>query len=439
MNLTSRLPATPTFLVALTIGACSAGAAPSAEAPPPAPSAPAGAATVSDRSARFTTPAPRHRNLFSEQLGVGQAEIDAKIEAAWKHLFYGDDKTERVYYPVGTDMAYIADTGNEDVRSEGMSYGMMIAVQLNRQEEFNRLWKWARTHMYHKRGPLRGYFAWHCSYDGRQLDAGSASDGEEWFATALFFAAARWPGGEGIFDYQREAQALLRSMLHDNPNPDGPPTSLFDRERHQVVFVPSPAGRTFTDPSYHLPAFYELWARWADQDNEFWAKAATTSRDFFKRAAHPKTGLMPEYANFDGTPRPGERGDFRFDAWRILSNVALDYDWFQRDPWAIEQSNRVLRFLASQGPRCPNQFTLDGKPLSDEPSLGLFSMAAVAGLAADPALSRPFTEYLWNAKAPSGTYRYYDGLLYLLALLEVSGEFRIHTPAQLPSSNQHPS
>ncbi len=63
-----------------------------------------------------------YRNLFHEYLGKSDAEIQAKIDAAWEQLFYGDDASERVYYPVGEDMAYIADIGNGDVRSEGMSY-----------------------------------------------------------------------------------------------------------------------------------------------------------------------------------------------------------------------------------------------------------------------------------------------------------------------------
>ena len=62
-----------------------------------------------------------YRNLFKEYLGKSDAEIQGKIDAAWNQLFYGDDSSERVYYPVGSDMAYVLDTGNDDVRSEGMS------------------------------------------------------------------------------------------------------------------------------------------------------------------------------------------------------------------------------------------------------------------------------------------------------------------------------
>lgn len=374
------------------------------------------------------------RNLFADLLGKSEAALDAKIETAWDRLFHGDPEEESVYVPVGDDMAYIADIGSGDVRSEGMSYGMMIAVQLDKRDEFDRLWRWANKFMRHADGPRAGYFAWQCRFDGTIIDPGSASDGEEWIAMALFFASHRWGDGEGILNYGAEAQALLREMLH---KPAGDVvTPIFNREEKQVVFAPTPFGHGFTDPSYHLPAFYELWARWAadSADREFWARAALTSRAFFKRAAHPRTGLMPEYSHFDGSPFPGTefgggKGDFRFDAWRTLANVALDHEWWCADPWEKEQSDRVLRFLHSQGPDIPNQFTLDGKPLSEDTSTGLIAMAAVAGLAAEPGLARPFVERLWDMPVPSGHWRYYNGLLYHLALLQAGGRFRIYEPA----------
>jgi len=372
-----------------------------------------------------------YRDLFEEYLDKLDTEVQAKIEAAWDQLFHGNDDSERVYYPVGEDMAYIEDIGNGDVRSEGMSYGMMIAVQLDKKEEFDRLWKWAKTYMYQSDGPFQGYFAWHCTPEGIQLDANPASDGEEWFAMALLFASARWDDGEGIFDYRGQAQEILDVMLHKEDTESNLATNMFDLKQKQVVFVPI-AGRvsSFTDPSYHLPAFYELWARWAERDNDFWREAAQVSREYFKKAAHPQTGLMPDYANFDGTPYDLDgHQDFRFDAWRTLSNVAVDYVWFAADPWQVEQSNRVLDFLASQGSASyPNQFALDGTPLSADHSTGLVSMAAVAALAADRETGEPFVQALWDTKIPSGQWRYYDGMLYILSMLHVSGNFKIYTP-----------
>ena len=383
--------------------------------------------TSESRTAAFAS--GTYRNLFKQYLGKSDQEIQARLDAAWNQLFYGNDESERVYYPVGADMAYIMDIGNGDVRSEGMSYGMMIAVQMDKKEEFDRLWKWAKTYMYQADGPFQGYFAWHCTPEGEPIDANPASDGEEWFATALFFASARWGDGEGLYEYRAQAQEILDVMLHKEAN--NLATAMFDPEQKQVVFVPMVGHvSSFTDPSYHLPAYYELWARWAERDNEFWSEAAQVSREHFRKAAHPRTGLMPDYAHFDGTPYgTDDHKDFRFDAWRTLSNVAVDYAWFAVDPWQVEQSDRVLAFLASQGlDTYPNQFTLDGTPLSSDHSTGLVSMAAVAALAADPETGKPFVQELWEAQIPSGKWRYYDGMLYMLGMLHVSGNFRIYIP-----------
>ncbi len=64
-----------------------------------------------------------------------------------KQSFIGSEE-ERFYHEAGADMGYMEDTGNHDVRTEGMSYGMMVCVQMNRKKEFDRLWKWVRTYMY---------------------------------------------------------------------------------------------------------------------------------------------------------------------------------------------------------------------------------------------------------------------------------------------------
>ncbi len=76
-----------------------------------------------------------------------------------------------------------------------------------------------------------------------------------------------------------------------------------------------------------------------------------------------------------------------------------------------------------------DRFKLDGTSIGDDVNTpGLFAMAAVAALAADRAIGQPFVQHLWDMKLPAGRRRYYDGLLTFLALLEVSGNFRIYGP-----------
>ena len=372
----------------------------------------------------------KYRNLFKE-LGYSDAEIDKKVESAWQKFFYGTDE-ERIYYPVGEDMAYIYTADTDDVRSEGMSYGMMICVQMDKQEEFNRLWKWAKTHMQHKSGEFKGYFAWQMNTNGTIKDNTPAADGEEYFATSLLFASARWGNGEGIYNYNKEAQEILTTMLHQAD--DGQGVNMFDKTHKMPVFCPIGNAATYSDPSYHLPAFYEVWAREAEQDNDFWSEAAEASRQHFKDATNEKTGLGPDYSEYSGAAKnDGNHGDFRFDAWRIAANIACDYAWWAQDSWATTHANRIQSFFYDQGvDSYGNQWSLDGKNLSTDHSPGLVAMNATASLASSDKKSWSFLEDLWNISPTTGKYRYYDGCLYMMGLLHCSGKFRAYLSGNTP-------
>lgn len=208
-----------------------------------------------------------------------------------------------------------------------------------------------------------------------------------------------------------------------------------------ILFVPEIMPHPFTDPSYHLPAFYELWARWGpEQDRDFWMRAAEASRAFFPKTANAQTGLAPDYANFDGTPmvrRFPQSGEFGYDAWRVASNWSMDWSWWHKAATEQALGDRIQKFFESQGIDTYGPvYTLDGTPQGSTPRLtkeghpeGLVGTNAVAGLAAtDRARARRFTEALWNTPIPSGQSRYYDGMLYLMSLMHVSGEFRIIEP-----------
>jgi oligosaccharide reducing-end xylanase len=385
-----------------------------------------------------------YRNLFAE-IGHAPQEITNRIDTAFRQLFHGDPAHQAVYFPAGTNsngpLAFIYDVKSGDVRTEGISYGMMIAVQLDRKSEFDALWNWARTWMYHSSPahPAWGYFSWSVKTNGVANDEMPAPDGEEYFATALYFASGRWGNG-GAVNYRAEADRLLTDLLHrqviTGKTVKGPMTAgaMFEPNEKMVRFTPHVANWTHTDPSYQLPAFYDLWAKCGPaQDRAFWAEAAETSRKFFDKVTHAKTGLAPDYANFDATPwaAPWEphSADFQYDSWRTAMNWSVDWAWWAKDPRQHELSDKIQAFFASQGlSTYGNRFTLDGKPFGHEHVTGLVAMNAVASLAATHPRWRQFVEELWNTPIPSGQGRYYDGMLYMLAMLHCSGEFKIWQP-----------
>jgi oligosaccharide reducing-end xylanase len=420
--------------------ACS-GAQPS----PPAPLPVGSAAPASGVGAVATG---QYRNLFAE-LGKPASDIDRKVSDAYRQLFHGGPD-EVVMFEAGQNeqgpLAYVYDMGNDDVRSEGMSYGMMVAVQMDQKRDFDALWNWAKTFMQVKKAdhPVHGYFAWKLRRDGSAADEMPAPDGEEYFATALLFAAHRWGKGEGIYDYQREALELLDAMKNRKPvtgtvNGTRQTTAaeLFNPEHAMVRFSPDTANFAtngdHTDPSYHLPAFYEVWALYGPEaDRAFWSKAAQQSRDHFVKATHPVTGLSPDYSNFDGTPKAASWDahtvDFRYDAWRTAMNWSVDSAWWAKDPRQAALSDRLLKFFSEQGDNYPSTYELDGTPTSHDHSLGLVATNAVAALAASDPRAHAFVEALYAAQPPTGKWRYYNGLLYMMAMLHDSGKFRVYAP-----------
>jgi oligosaccharide reducing-end xylanase len=398
----------------------------------------------------------RYPNLFREE-GHSEAAIQAKIDAAYQQLFHGDPQTQAVFFAAGRNangpLAYLTDWAHHDVRTEGMSYGMMIAVQLDRKADFDALWNWAMTYMYVSDPQAPGYefFKWSCKPDGTPNSRTPAPDGEEFFAMALLFAGNRWPGGHGIYDYHAEAEKLLAAMVHRQVitalGPRGPYSAGPEMQPNPplVLFVPAIMPHPFTDPSYHLPAFYELFARWGPPaDRDYWERAATESREFFVETTNPVTSLAPDYANFDGTPGRswfGKTSQFGYDAWRVQRNWSVDWSWWQKAPSEQVLSDRVQAFFESQGiDTYGPTYTLDGQPIPvpNRPGVtpeghpgGLVGTNAVASLAAtNRARARLFTEALWNEPIPSGFSRYYDGMLYLMSLLHVSGEYRIILPGK---------
>ncbi len=379
----------------------------------------------------------KYRNVFSE-IGKSDAEIEKKIKDAVDTFFYGTEE-ERIYHPVSDDMGYLEDTGNHDARTEGMSYGMMMCVQLDMKEEFDRIWKWSKTYMWMNEGENEGYFAWSCNVDGSKNSNGPAPDGEEFYAMALFFASHRWGDGEGIFNYSAEAKEILRACVHKGENGRaGAP--MWNRDNHLVLFVP---GHPFSDPSYHLPHFYELFAKWAyEEDKEFWETAAKESRKYLVKACHPETGLNPEYGNFDGSPvndpMPWDgsiHGRFFSDAYRTAANIGLDAEWFGTDEGQICIPLKMMKFFGTdiEAMRCV--YEVDGISL-EIPVLhpvGLLATMAQSALSvpyseaagSDFEIASKWVEWFWNQPLRQGKRRYYDNCLYMFALLALSGNYRI--------------
>ena len=365
----------------------------------------------------MTTP-----NLLKE-CGISPQDIQKRVEDTFHAIFL--DPEERFYFESGSDAGYFLDTGNMDARTEGMSYGMMMTVQMDRKDLFDRLWQFSMRYMYMDSGKSAGYFAWSVKPDGTRNANGPAPDGEEYYAMALFYAAARWGEGKPPFDYSAQARAILRHAVHQPELVKGG-RAMWDGDTALIRFIPEV---DFSDPSYHLPHFYEQFALLADEaDRPFWKRTAQASRAYLEKACHPVTGLAAEYAHYDGTPETTRgHGDFYSDAYRVAMNIGLDSAWYGKRPAYQAIADRLQAFLWDKEPYAA--YTVDGQPmklLAKHPT-ALLCTTAAASLATDTPLSRRWVLRFWNTPPTTGRWRYYDNCLYFFCLLMLSGRYAIYT------------
>lgn len=377
-------------------------------------------------SLRPLTGPGEYPNPLSDVLGLSDEEIAAKIAAVFEHLFYGDPATEAIYFPVGADQAFIRDILHDDIRTEGIGYGMIVAVELDKREEFDRLWTYARAELEYTDGANQGYFRSSCDTNDGATTLCVDPFGTEQFLTALLFAHGRWESNGGI-DYEADALRLFH-VLRDKEAQNGGVvdgvTNSFDGATQLPFDEPNTAASEYTRPSVVMPAYYELWAQ-ATAD-AFWSDAAESGRVYWQAAAHPTTGLLPVRAYFDGTPVEAW-STFAPEAYRTHLNMTLDRIWFDSDAWLVEAGDRLLEFFFAQGiDAYGKEYSLDGTVVDPSHDAALVAMNGVTALIATRQERVEFIQAVWDLEPPVGTGRYYSGILHLLALLTLSGQYRVY-------------
>jgi len=383
----------------------------------------------------------KYHNTFIDA-GYSQADIDQKVAKAYHDIFEGD---KRVYFEVGDSMAYVSDLKNHDARTEGLSYGMMIAVQLNKKDVFDRIWRWSKKFLQHQEGAREAYFAWSINTETMKKNSdGTASDGELYFVTDLLFASNKWGNNTGI-NYYAESRRILDAMWKKDGT--GGIYNIINTEHKQISFTPERDNYNWTDPSYHVPAFFEIWSMYAkDGHEQFYKDCADTARAFLHRACNQVTGLNADYTEFTGKPHDTRwiPSAFRYDSWRVPMNIAMDYAWFGKDKaWQQVYAKKIQHFLRSRGiSKFEDQFNPDGTEPAEilqaggfkklRHSIGFIATAATTAMINKEKSSFDFVNELWNSKLEpyeDGYFDpYYDGLMYLFSLMHLSGKYQIIKP-----------
>jgi oligosaccharide reducing-end xylanase len=242
---------------------------------------------------------------------------------------------------------------------------------------------------------------------------------------ALIFAHDVW-GDAGRIDYQADALDILDVMKNKEEMNGGiveGVLDMFDAETHLPFDEPKTAVAQQTRPSLLMPAYYALWAD--ATGDESWLDVAQAARAFFPNVANTKTGLVPLRAYFDGTPVSGS-DTFTAESYRVFINLVLDEIWLKGNPSGVSQCNKVLSFFSDVGiDQYVGNYELNGNPASTGREYALVVANGIAATISKNEDAKDYIDAVWKLPLPTGSNRYYTGILQLFALLVLSGKMHV--------------
>jgi len=378
-------------------------------------------------SLQRVTHSGNYYNAFSELLNQPTSESSKKTEKAFQQLFHSPNEGEYIYYEGRAPNQYlIFDALHNQVRSEGIALAMLISVELDHQTEFDNLWRFSKAQQQEHSGPAKGYFSSRCGEDAG-TDCYDVY-GMQLFALALMLANGRWHSTADM-PYESDALALLDAFLNKEVTNGGGVNGIgnaFSVQDHLVREEPTLADAGFTTrSSLQMPAAYWYWEKATGMP--FWGAAAKASRALLVNAADPNTGLWPMRSYFDGAAVAGSPG-FTQQAYRTQLNMALDALWGTASSDQGELANRLINFFSSEGiASYGSTFDTDGSPVDTSHAAALVSVNGALSVATPSNANRKaFVQAVWDQPIPTGDYRYYEGLLYLMSMLVLSGQMQVY-------------
>ena len=247
-----------------------------------------------------------------------------------------------------------------DAVSEGVGYGMLVALYADDQATFNKIWDTANSVMW---GGC--YYNWQMAPSGKISGTGAASDAEEDVALALIFAdklvsAGKWTPYTSTkfgYDYKTHAQKILDCMW----------------DTKQIVgdgiLAPGAGwgGNSFVNPGYFSPAWYKIFENF-DSNGSRWKGVVDKSYDIISKSPGYSMGMVPDWM----TPSGGWVGSaglgynayfesraFFKDAIRILWRVAIDAIWFDEERAKTFLKNALTFINSKGGPEASNFYQIE--------------------------------------------------------------------------------
>jgi endo-1,4-beta-D-glucanase Y len=332
--------------------------------------------------------------------------------------------------------------------SEGIAYGMIIAVYMNDQSLFDDLWKYELLHTWSST-PWGGgtptptiLMNWYISPSGalgKNPDGGgAATDADEDMAWALVMADKQW-GGQGTLsksysDYAKQLLGdiwkyeILDSKLPKNGSGWGDWNNL--------------------NISYFAPAYYRVFAKVTG--NAAWNDGVvkcvydTIEANLTAANGNQTNGLVPGFSTSTGgvaqtDPPQNLRHDYQYDSCRTPFRIGVDACMFN-DSRAKTYLGKTSQFFAGIGAtNIKDGYTLSGSPTPEwgdkERGLPYQGRSAAfigpAGVGAMHSSSyQTFVNDVWDLVRQNNMWcggQYYDESWTMLTMLMMSGNFLDYT------------
>ena len=308
--------------------------------------------------------------------------------------------------------------------SEGIGYGMILAVYMADQSLFDNLWKYEQTHL-----DSSGLMNWEIGPDNTMTSggAGAATDGDEDMAWALVMADRQWGGKGSLSDsYVNHATALINAIWDHE----------VDHNRAEMLKPGDQWGDVdVTNPSYFAPAYYRVFGQVTGKTQD-WNKVVDSSYSIIAKSlntasGNQNNGLVPAWCNSSGTPVEAYSGApmyFQNDSTRTPFRVGQDYCYFG-EPRAKAYLAKISSFYASVGvANIINGYNLDGTQHPEKVYATGLQAASFVGPAGVGAMTDPqYQQFVDDAYAKVATLQLTAGTIYYqkswtaLSLLMMTG------------------
>lgn len=267
-------------------------------------------------------------------------------------------------------------TGANEAVSEGQGYGMLLAVIMNDQATFNRIFEAANQYMWNS--GRKSLFVW--NWPSGQT--GAATDADLDYGLALVFAdelrrKGLWqPYDKGGITYNLRAMEVIRSIRANMTSQD--------------YLLPGDNwggdGLNNLNPSYFATANLKVFNAY-QKEVDFAPVIRNCYAVLRKTATQFQKGQAPDWITKDGNQAGGRSRDMLDDAIRTPWRMAMDALWFQ-DPSAIEFCRNSKNSITEYNNANPNVFLnqmghykADGSLITNSSGLERIAMWATAVLA----------------------------------------------------------